>query len=216
MPQIVLVPTSHVSPASIRAIEQAVAREKPECIAVELDAIRYAAMQQKQRPSRGAVRSLGPTTFLMLWLFKWLQSWLGRKTGILPGEEMLSAVRLAEKQQIPYAFIDQDIRITFLGIKAVPRREKLKLVWFLMKGFSPFSKKQKIDLRNVPPKTMIREAMGVFQREFPGLYQALVHERDIAMSHALLNLTKEYRTIVAVVGAGHEAGVTAHINQHQQ
>jgi pheromone shutdown protein TraB len=49
--------------------------------------------------------------------------------------------------------------------------------------------------------------MDVLSKEFPGLYRALVSDRDAFMAFRLRTLATRFERIVAVVGAGHETGI---------
>jgi len=212
MPKIILVPTSHIAKESIQRVKEAIDKEKPDLVAVEMDINRFMAMRKGEASSNlEIIKTLGVTTFLVYFIFKSIQKWLGKKVNIFPGSEMMQAVKIAEKKGLKIAFIDRDIRETFLRIKEISRREKLKLVWFVVKGltlgFVLPGKKHKIDLSKVPSKDLINQAMKLLRKEFPELYRALVEERDTYMSKMLMQLSKQFKTIVAVVGAGHYDGL---------
>lgn len=210
MGKIIILPTSHIAGQSLREVRELLEREKPDCVALELDLNRFYAMQaEKKQGSLQTLKLLGPVTFLFYWVLKKLQKWLGGKTGILPGSEMLQGVRVAGELGLKIAFIDQDIRTTILRLKdKVGWREKLKLIWFVLKGLTlGFIKREKIDLQKVPEKKIIREAMLLLKREFPQLYGVLVSDRDIVMAKRLKMLSKRFKKTVAIVGAGHEEGL---------
>lgn len=214
MAEIILVPTSHVARQSLDKVREVIEKEKPDLVAVELDINRYMAARQESRASlTETLKALGVMTFVFYWALKKLQSWLGKKLGILPGSEMLHAVEIANKKGIKFAFIDRDIGITMMRIRNISWREKMKLLLYLFKGFTidyvllKARKKKGIDLSKVPPKELIREAMSMLKKEFPQLYNVLVHERDIYMVKKLKQLSQHYEKIVAVTGAGHTDGM---------
>ena len=132
---------------------------------------------------------------------------------ILPGAEMMSAVRIAARKHIKVAFIDQDIRMTFLNIRDVSTLEKLRLVWFVIKGlavgwiYQKIKRKPVLDLSKVPHEKLIEQAMTYLRKNFPNIYRALVSERDQYMVNNLKVLSGEFKTIVAVIGAGHKKGM---------
>ncbi|MBN2042880.1 MAG: TraB/GumN family protein [Candidatus Aenigmarchaeota archaeon] len=199
---------------SLEAIKHSVDSEKPDCIAVELDINRYNAMKSEQQLSwHEAMSKLGVFTYVLYWVMKRLQIFFGKKTGIIPGSEMLRAVEIARERGIPIAFIDQDITLTFLGIKNIDFNEKVKLFWLLIKAVIgirfPFlpGKKEKIDLQKVPEKKLVNEAMALLRKEMPGLYKVLVENRDRFMARNLIALTERFEKIVCVIGAGHEEGI---------
>jgi pheromone shutdown-related protein TraB len=208
-----IVPTSHIAEQSLRDIRNAI-EEETDLIAVELDMDRFIAMHEEEKTSAlRALRSLGFFNFLVYSLMRKIQNWLGKKVGILPGSEMLAAVRMAEDKAINVAFIDRDVRLTFFRMGTVPKMERLKLVWFMIKGvtvgalMSKLGRGEKIDLRKLPPEELIDQAMALLRKEFPNIHRVLVRERDTYMGRKLLELSKRYDRIVAVVGAGHRKGL---------
>ncbi|MCK4497029.1 MAG: TraB/GumN family protein [Candidatus Aenigmarchaeota archaeon] len=215
MKKIILVPTSHVAKQSLKKVKEVIEKEKPDCVAVELDMNRYSAMKEQEKTSSlEALKTLGFMTFLLYWVLKKLQSWLGKKLGILPGSEMIQAVDVARKAGIKVALIDRDMRITFLRVKSISWKEKMKLLLFLFKGLTidylllKIRKDGKaIDLDKVPPKELIEQAMEMMKKEFPQLYRVLVKERDEFMASRLKDMSSKFEKIVAVTGAGHTNGL---------
>lgn len=206
MGKVVIVPTSHIAEESLRKVKDVVEKEKPDCIAVELDINRYAALKSGQASSWDTLRTAGLLTFLLFFVLKKIQEHLGGQVGILPGSEMLEAVEIGRKEGIQVAFIDMNIGLTLRNINTAGRGEKLKLLWFVVKGLFA-GEKVEIDLRKVPSDKLIDEAMGVFRKEFPGLYRALITERDKHMAAVLGKLSERFDKILAVIGAGHCKGV---------
>jgi pheromone shutdown-related protein TraB len=217
MKHIVIVPTSHVAKQSIRAVRKVILEEKPDCVAVELDMNRFVVMESGESSNWDALRSLGPWSFAMFFIMRTVQNWLGRKVGILPGSDMLSAVREAEKVGTHIAFIDRNMSTTMARLGSISRREKVKLVLFLVKGLTMDSifarigmgKQVKIDLDKVPSRRIIDEVLDLLKTEFPGFYRVLVSERDRYMAARLAGLASRYDRIVAVVGAAHSSGIEA-------
>jgi pheromone shutdown protein TraB len=215
MKDIIIVPTSHIAEESIRAVERVIKKERPDCVAVELDLNRFVVMEHGEASNWNALRGLGVWTFAMFWIIKRLQSWLGNKVGIMPGSDMLKAVRVAEAEGVHVEFIDRDIGITLDRIRSISRREKAKLVVFLIKGLTIDSmlaragrrRVVRLDLRRVPSSKLVKEILGVMKREFPEMYRSLVAERDLYMARRLAGLTHRFERIVAVVGAAHAPGL---------
>jgi pheromone shutdown protein TraB len=210
--KIIFVPTSHVARDSLARVRDVVAKEKPDCVAVELDLNRYHSLNaQAGKSTFRLIRALGLSTFVIYWTLKKLQDYLGSKTGILPGSEMLEAVNLARAKGIDVALIDQPIEVTFYKIKKLPLGEKLGLFRLLMLAVVgmavPFGKKEKVDLNRLPSEKLIDEAMAYLESELPGFYGVLVSERNAVMSSNLYRLMIKYEKIVCVVGAAHEKGI---------
>ncbi len=215
MAHTIILPTSHIAEESIKAVKRVISQEKPDCVAVELDINRFMSMEGGEVSSWEAFKRLGPWTFTMFFVMKRVQSWLGKKVGIMPGSDMLSAVKAAEKEGVHVAFMDRDMAITLDRLSRVSWREKARLLLFLLRGLTldTFLAKAgrgrsvRLDLRKVPPKDLIREVMGVLSREFPGIHRVLVSERDMYMARRLAGLSTRFEKIIAVVGAAHAPGL---------
>lgn len=214
MVKIVLVPTSHIARESLERVRAAVEKENPDCIAVELDHNRYQSMLMEQSiSSLQMLKKLGLSTWLVYVLFRKIQRSLGKRVNIFPGTEMMGAIKIASKQHIKVAFIDQDIRVTFMNIKDVGTWEKLRLVWFVLKGltigwlYQKIKGKSLLDLNKVPPEKLINQAMAYLKKNFPNIYRALVSDRDAYMVNNIKALSRDFKKIVAVIGAGHKKGM---------
>jgi len=212
MPKIILVPTSHIAKESLRRVRETIEKEKPDCVAVELDMNRYWYLEEQGRESAiGMMRVLGVPTFLLYWILRKFQTYFGKKTGILPGSEMVKAIEMAKERGLCIALIDQPIQITLLKIRMIPLPEKAKLLWLLMKSVLglvyPFGKEVRVNLNELPPKNLIDHAMNYFEKELPNFYRILVSERNEVMVRNLKELGKRFERIVCVIGAGHEDGM---------
>lgn len=192
---IILLGTSHISPESMKSIRKTIQKEEPNCVAVELDRMRYVAMTSKKGTKP-------PGMFLKI--ISWMQKELGKMTGISPGEEMMEAVRFSRRKKIDVCLIDQDFSVTVRDIQKISPYEKIKL--FAMAIFSGFASR-KIDLSKVPPKKIVKEALFYLKKHFPQIYRVLVVKRNIHMSLAIKGLSKKYNKILVVVGAGHIDGL---------
>ncbi len=217
MKNVILVPTSHVAEESVRKAREIISREEPDCVAVELDLGRLMALEQGEASHMEALKRLGPWTFAMLWVMKALQSWLGRKAGILPGSDMLGAVKAAEYRGVQVELIDQDIGLTMEGLRRVHWREKAKLLFFILKGatidslvsLSGKGERLSIDLSSVPPKELVSDVLSILRKEFPQIYRALVRDRDLYMARRIAALTQSHDRIIVFVGAAHVSGIQA-------
>lgn len=219
MAKITIVPTSHIARDSIRLIRETVERESPDCIAVELDANRYHALKEGEAPLLDSLRALGLLTFLFYFILKNLQQSLGRLVGVSPGSEMLEAVNLGQQKAIHVAFIDRDIGDTFMRIKVVPAKEKVRLLTFIFRALfmkSSLEQSEKFDLSKAPPERVVDAAMELLRKEFPQLYRILVEERNIYMAQRILELSQRCQNIVIVVGAGHVKGILEILTKQKQ
>ncbi len=202
--KIKIIGTSHISPESIRQIERTIRNETPDCVAVELDPGRLEGLLRKETVGFKSISQIGIRNFLVAKIFSSVQRYLGRKTGVMPGEEMLTAVNIAREVKADLALIDQNMLTTLERMRSIPFTEKVKLF------FSFFKKseiEEKIDLRKVPLEQVVEKVLLELKEISPNLYKVLVEERDIYMAKHLTNLSKKYKKIVAVVGVGHKKGI---------
>ncbi len=199
MAKITIIGTSHISPQSLKDVSNTIEKQEPDCVAIELDPKRYYALKQGQ--SRVSLR-MG----LTVWFFSWLQKKLSEKTGILPGSEMLAAIESARKVNSRIVLIDMDIFDIVEKIQKMSFLVKLKLLFKIITGFF-LAKRVKFDLKKVPEEKIVRQALKYMKKEFPELYKILVHDRNIYMAKWIKKLSKDYKKIIVVVGAGHVTGL---------
>lgn len=199
-----IIGTSHISPESVRKIKRTIKKVKPDLVAVELDPIRFEALRRGETVNISAIRYIGFRNYVVAKFFSWIQRYLGKKTGVMPGTEMLVAVRAAQEVKAKIAFIDQDIRKTLNSLKRMKFREKLGIFFSL---FRKVKVKHEFDLRKVPEEELVDELIKYLKETSPTLYEVMIEERDMHMAHCLFNLSKKYEKIVAVVGMGHKKGI---------
>jgi pheromone shutdown-related protein TraB len=221
-----IIGTSHISRQSIGEIEDYIEREKPGIVAVELDARRYQALQEKRRgPGISALFKIGFKGFLFGIIGYWVEHKLGEIVGVKPGSEMLHAIKLARKHGLQIAFIDQDIEITLRRLSAeITWREKWRFVADIVKGIFTGRKQlremglEDLDLSRVPEKKVIAKMLERVRQRYPSIYKVLVRERNNIMARNLLTLASfnPGLGILAVVGAGHEDGIKEIIGKNRE
>ncbi len=203
---LIIIGTSHISSDSIRKIEAAFEKYLPEIVAVELDRRRLFALVHDLKPklSLSDAKKVGLKGYLFMIIGNWLQGKLGEHVGVTPGSDMKAALKLAKEHNSKLALIDQEIEITLKRFsKEFSWKERFRMIWDLVTA--PFSKKERIDISRVPDKEIIRRLMNETKKRYPGIYKALVEERNIVMANNLSRLMESNpnSNILAVVGAGH-------------
>jgi len=199
-----IVGTSHVSKDSIKKIDEAFEQHQPEVVCLELDMGRLNSLLSGDKSLEA--QSL---THSLLARF---QRYIGEKTGMMPGEEMLYAYERAKQEDLEIYLIDRDIKITLNRIKSVNRKEKAKALALMPLSFLGGGK---FDYKSIPSQEDLDELTDMFEEEFPELYQALLEERDIYMSDALKSVKARHEdeNIIAVVGAAHQKGLQEKLNE---
>ncbi|MFB6077131.1 MAG: TraB/GumN family protein, partial [Candidatus Nanohaloarchaea archaeon] len=191
--------TSHIASGDLDDIRAAVATRDPDVVAVELDERRLHGLMQDDRDR--SVRN----PFLLL--LTTVQDYLGRKTGVTPGSDMLAAFEAARDHGIDVALIDQDIGETLRKVRQVPLREKVKLAGFVLLSPLVLRGAGPVDLDTVPADDTVQQLLVHLEVGFPRLYDVLVRERNDLMARRLVRLDAEYGDVLAFVGAGHVEGI---------
>lgn len=208
---ILLIGTSHVAEESIKKVREAVKEHEPGFIALELDRGRLGAMLSKKQAGRlEMLKAVGVTGFIFAVIGQWVQQTIGKIVKIDPGEDMLSAFKIAKKHKIPVVLIDQEIQLTLRRFGAkITWKERFRFIGDLIFGFLPGKKKMKIDLREIPSEDVIINVIGLLKERYPNVYKTLIAERNMVMSHRLIALSAVHpdKKILAVVGAGHVPGM---------
>jgi pheromone shutdown protein TraB len=133
-----VVGTAHVSEASAREVEEVIAEERPDVVAVELDEGRFRQLKGDTPDDLDAADLLKGNTvfqFIAYWMLSYVQSRMGERFDVKPGADMMAAVETAEEHGIDVALVDRDIQVTIQRFWArLSGLEKLKLVGGLAVG----------------------------------------------------------------------------------
>jgi len=196
MPMIKVYGTSHVSRESFDVIDEAFREMDPDVVALELCPVRLEAMLRQ-----GKTDSQGPIFMKVVQKF---QAYIGKKTGVMPGTEMLYAYEKARQEGADVILIDQDIRITVQNLMETRRKERVKAVAGL--GASFVLPGGSFDISKIPEDKKVAYMLQKFRESFPGIHQALVEDRNIHMTEALKEFEKENPEddVAAFVGAAHK------------
>ncbi len=213
---LILIGTSHIAKESVEDVERVILKERPDLVALELDRERFYALLHGIRGRIGIkeIKKIGFKGYLFAKIGEFAERKLGSKVGISPGEEMLKAAKIASKENIKIALIDQKIEVTLKNFsKELTWKEKFRFISDIFMGI--FSKKYriKIDLKKVPKKDFINKMLKQVKKRYPNFYKVLVEDRNKYMAKKLFRLMKDYGKIVAVVGAGHEDEIVEEIKK---
>jgi pheromone shutdown-related protein TraB len=213
---VILVGTAHVSQESVEIVKRVIEQEHPDDVCVELDAKRFEAISHPNRweslDLKEIIRKQQLSTLMVNLVLASFQKRLGDKLGVLPGMEMLEAIRMAEKHNIPVILGDRDVRVTMRRAwRNTPFWRKSLLVSSLMLSIFDTTEVSEDEIRNLKKQDVLSEMMKDLGKEVPTLKVALIDERDRYLAKKIVE-TPGKRT-VAVVGAGHVAGICKIIEQ---
>jgi pheromone shutdown-related protein TraB len=209
---IILVGTAHISAESVELVHKVIAEQRPDCVCVELDERRFQALSERTRweglDLREVIKHRQLATLLLNFLLSSYQRRLGGKLGVMPGSELLEAARSAEALGIPVALVDRDIRITLRRAwSALSLLDKSKLIASALLGLVEEAELDEEELRRIREKDVLSELMNELGRVMPALRRVLIDERDAYLAQKIREAPG--KKVVAVVGAGHVAGMRA-------
>ncbi len=215
---IILVGTAHVSQESVELVKLVIEQEQPDGVCVELDAKRFEAISHPNRweslDLKQIIRQQQLSTLIVNLVLASFQKRLGDKLGVLPGTEMLEAIRMAEKHNVPVTLGDRDVRVTMRRAwRNTPFWRKSLLVSSLMLGIFDTTEVSEDEIRNLKKQDVLSEMMKELGKEVPTLKVVLIDERDRYLAKKMVEAPGK-RT-VAVVGAGHVAGICHTIEQQK-
>ena len=210
--EIILIGTAHVSQESATLVRQVISTEHPDCVCVELDPPRFAALSQERRWEnlnlRDIIRQRQLSILIVTLILAAYQKKLGGQLGVMPGAEMLEAVNIARAHNIPIAMCDRDVRLTLKRAwRSTPFFKKLTLVSTLVGSVFAAPKVSEETLREIRQQDVLTELLEELGKALPTLRQVLIDERDQYLAEKIRQTAG--RRLVAVVGAAHVNGIRA-------
>lgn len=217
MAEIRIIGTAHVSQKSVDDVRAAIEEYTPEVVAIELDPSRFRALKrQAQDPTvQDVLEVKNFNTLLVQWLLAYLQRKIGFDVGVAPGAEMKVAIEEAEKRGIAIALVDRDIGITLLRFwNSLGLVGKIKMFWALVVSIAEVDNGEQIDIESLKDQDVIDMVMEEFRKFSPSGARTLIDERDAYIAHqlVLLKAQRPQGKILAVVGAGHQQGITGYLD----
>jgi pheromone shutdown-related protein TraB len=217
-----LLGTAHVSRASVEAVEAALASGHYDAIAVELDAQRHQALTDPDALSRldlfQVIRE-GKTGLVAANLaLAAYQRRLAEQLGVEPGAELKAAALGAQQRGLSLYLIDRNVGTTLkrawhgLGLWG-----RAKLMSGLAGSLLVDEKVEEGEIEKLKQGDMLESSFGEFAKDTPVLYQKVIAERDLYMAAKLREHGRDRpREVLAVVGAGHLAGLKQALEQGKE
>jgi pheromone shutdown-related protein TraB len=216
--EFVLVGTAHVSEQSVEEVRRVILEEHPDRVCVEIDQSRYNSLVEKKS---WEALNIGQVLrerkgFLLLanLVLSSFQRRLGAQTGVSPGEEMLTAIRLCQQQAIPFSLCDRDIQVTLR--RAWSRTGfwgKNKMLAALLSSVFTREKLDAAEIEKLKNKGAFQNMMDELAEFLPGVKEVLIDERDRYLASRIFTASGE--RIVAVIGAGHVEGIVHNLEELQ-
>ena len=208
--EFLLLGTAHISSRSVEEVRALIQEEKPDRVCVELDAARYSSLTEGSGWGRLDIVEVlkKGKGFLLLanLVLSSFQRRLGAGLGVSPGEEMLTAVRLAQEAGIPFSLCDRDIQLTLR--RAWGRTSfwgKNKMLAAMLATIFSREKLTPEEIEKLKSRTTFQSMLDELAGYLPAVKEVLIDERDRYLATRIFQA--EGRRVVAVVGAGHVEGI---------
>jgi pheromone shutdown-related protein TraB len=210
---IYLVGTAHVSRRSVDEVREVIRAVRPDTVCVELDAVRHDTLMNEDAWRKldifRIIRQKKVLFLLVNLALGAFQRRIGEKLGVQPGAELRAAVEEAHDLGAELVLADRDIRATLRRTWAsLSLWNKAKLLATLLVATTEAEEITEEQLEAMKGRDTLSELMEEFARELPRVKGPLIDERDAYLMSSIDEAPG--RTIVAVVGAGHVAGMIRH------
>lgn len=205
--RVILIGVAHVLPESREEVIEVIEEEKPDIVGVELCRKRYLQLTSpSQEKSSGIPLS---TTGILAKILRYFQKKIGERTGMLPGEEMLTAIQEARKVGADIQLIDRDINLTLQRLlNKMSLWEKIKILGQVVL-FPLLHSSEDIKLQDITKEEVVEKLLAETKKFSNTIYTVLIEERDQFMAEQITNTLKSGTgKIVCVVGAGHIKGLS--------
>lgn len=205
-----LVGTAHISRESKEVVARSIAELRPDTVCVELDEGRLKSLDDPERwkktDLRKIIRERQLGTLVANLVLGSYQKRMGMQTGVRPGAELYEAVLEARKAEIPLVLADRDVKVTLRRTWSMtPWYRKFSLVASLFSSLFDKTEISEDELKRIREKDTLSTLMQEFGNAFPEVKTVLIDERDAYLASRIRNAPG--KRILAVVGAGHVAGI---------
>lgn len=208
--EFVLVGTAHVSAESVREVVDSIETEKPDRVCVELDPGRHGSLTKGsdwRALDIAKVLKQGKGFLLLANLaLSSFQRRMGSGSGTKPGAEMLAAVETAEKAGVPWSLCDREVQVTLRRAWTMSGLwGKAKLVASLLSGVAGGDEVSPAEIEKLKEQNELDAMMAELADYLPSVKKVLIDERDRYLAAKIW--ASDGARVLAVIGAGHAAGV---------
>jgi pheromone shutdown-related protein TraB len=216
--EIILIGTAHVSDQSVKEVREAIEEHKPDSIAVELCQSRFDSLKDKNRwENLDIIKVIKQGQGFLLFTSMILSSFqkrIGLDLGTNPGEEMITAIQMAEEKNLPIILADRDINTTLKRAWALSKfKDKIKIIDLIIESIFTREKVSKEEVKDLLENNdLLSSMMDEFSQQLPSVKKVLIDERDTFIAEKIKNAN--CKKILAVVGKGHLDGIVKKIESN--
>jgi len=204
-----LLGTAHVSSTSVDLVKTQIAEYNPDIVAVELCESRLASLKRPEGiDNEDLLKIISDGRSAMIILQSALsvqQRKMGINSGEKPGAELLTAIDIAEKEDISVELIDRDVIIT---LRRAWHKMGLREKWRVLNALLwEDDDDEKFDLEELlEDSDLLSNMMEDVYKVAPNAGRVLIDERDEYLSGRIQQIRGKGKILV-VVGAGHLSGI---------
>ena len=195
---IILIGTGHVLQESVDLVRSTILEVHPDYVAVELDPERLIALESepREKPRFRDLMQGGIRMAILTSVLSYSQGKIGEETGVLPGAEMLEAVKTARETGATLKLIDRSAAVTVERLASeISLGDIVRIIFYML-----VSSRVKLEI----DEELVDDLTEELYRLSPAAYRVLIEERDHIMA---LNVEGLSGTVVVVTGAGHVKGI---------
>ncbi|MCF7790390.1 MAG: TraB/GumN family protein [Victivallales bacterium] len=208
--ELYLIGTAHVSPESVKLVEDTIRSYEPDTIAVELDAQRLDVIKNQKKYQNTDVIDIFKKKKVLFFIAQLIMSSFQRriaeKFGIKPGAEFIKAVNLCEESGSKLVLADRNISITLKrAMRMLTFWNKFKLFFSFMFSGKEEREINEDKIKEIKETDNLNKIIEELGKVLPVIKKVLLDERNIYISE---NIRKNlgFKT-AAVVGAAHLPGI---------
>lgn len=208
--RITLVGTAHVSRDSAELVKEVIHGEKPDTVCVELCSTRLKSIQDRDSwQNMDIVKVIREKKSMLLLINLMLASFqkrLAEKFDIKPGQEMINAIEAARTEGATLIPADREIQTTLTRVwRSMGFCEKVKLMFQLILSLGSSEDISEEEIEQMKQEDILHTLLADVKKAHPIMEKVLIDERDQYLAAKIRTSPGEH--IVAVVGAGHLAGI---------
>ncbi len=211
---ITILGTAHVSKASADAVCELIETNQFDTIAIELCESRYNSIVNPNSLADmdlfEVIKSKKASMVAASLALGAYQQRLAEQFDVQPGEEMRVAINLAQDKDLKLELIDRDVGITLKRLyRNIPWWRKLYVISGLVASVLTNEKVSEEEIEKLKTGDMLESTFSQFADSASDLFSPLISERDrfMAAKLGLVANNPQTNNMLAVVGAGHLAGI---------
>lgn len=212
--------TAHVSKQSVLEVERLIESVKPDAICIELCESRIKSVEDPDYLKKLDIFKVFKEKKMWLLLSSLILSSFQKKIGtkdIRPGDEMRKALEIGKKSKTPVIPVDREIQTTLKRSWGnVGFFSKMYLFSALLTSMLIREDVSEEKIEELKSDDILNDLFSQIPKKYESIKNVIIDERDIYLAEKIRRVAEsnpKSKAIVAVVGAGHLAGISKHIQK---